>query len=120
MLHKAGTVKELERIVEKFPSLPKEVCLEALRLVKILDATYGADRDVDADDGGFVLLAENMEDLRLIRQRHVGLDGKRHEAVSVIKSGDKPYINAFFLCNNEFGINVLMPREIAPPDLSEG
>jgi hypothetical protein len=42
------------------------------------------------------------------------LDGNSHEVVDVLKCESGIYINAFFLHNNEFGVNILMPLEIAP------
>ena len=110
-MYKVGTVKELsqyEGVMER------DVYLAALRIVSKLDEVYGADRDVDGGDGGFVLIVENVEDISNINQRYVELDSNRHEAVDVFKCGKRPYINALFLCNNEFGINILMPMNIAP------
>ena len=69
MLHKAGSVKELEQIRQNSPDLPEEIYREALRLVKMLDEIYGADRDVNNGDGGFVLVAENVQDLALVNQQ---------------------------------------------------
>jgi hypothetical protein len=119
MLYKAGTLKEMKRIVSEVHNMPKEVCGEALRLAKILDDLYGTDRDVDISDGGFVLVIENIEDVQTVSQKYVRLDDNRHEAVDVLKCESEVYINAFFLCNNEFGINVLMPINIAPKSLRE-
>jgi hypothetical protein len=110
-LLKAGTVKELSQFEG---TLEHEVYRAALRIVTKLDEVYGAERDVDGGDGGFVLIAENLQDVRLIGQRYVRLDSERHEAVDVVKSDSGTYINALFLCNNEFGINVFMPVSIAP------
>jgi hypothetical protein len=78
-----------------------------------LDEAYGADRDVDNNDGGFVLIAENVQDVSIIGKRYVKLDGNEHEAVNVVKCEKGVYIDALFLCNNEFGINVFMPMDIA-------
>ena len=108
---KAGTVKELSQF-EK--AIDREVYSVALRIVTMLDEVYGVDRDVDNNDGGFVLIAENVQDIANIAQRHIKLDDSRHESVDIVKCESRPYINAFFLCNNEFGINVLMPVDIAP------
>ena len=94
--------------------MPVEIYLTALRIVTILDGTYGVDRDVDNGDGGFVLIAENIQDIAAISQQYVDLNANRHEVVSLVQCGKEPYINALFLCNNEFGINVLMPASIAP------
>jgi hypothetical protein len=114
MLHKAGTVKEIEKVRKSTPDLPGEIYRETLRLVKILDEVYGADRDVNNGDGGFVLIAENVQDLAAIRRQYVDMDSNRHEAVSIVQCEKEPYLNVFFLQNNEFGINVFMPMSIAP------
>ena len=111
---KVGTVKELSQYEGM---VDRDVYRAALRIVSVLDEVYGADRDVDNGDGGFILIAENVQDVRLISQRYVELDGNRHEAVDVLKCEKKQYINALFLCNNEYGINVIMPMDIAPAAL---
>jgi hypothetical protein len=87
---------------------------EALRLVTMLDEIYGDERDVDNGDGGFVLIAGSIQDLELIGKRYMKLDENRHEAVDVVKCERGMYLNVLFLCNNEFGINILMPVDIAP------
>jgi hypothetical protein len=110
-LIKVGTVKELAQFEG---TIDRNVYAAVLKIVSKLDDSYGADRDVDSSDGGFVLIAENVQDMPLIGQRYVKLDDNRHEAVDVVKSESGVFINALFLCNNEFGINILMPLEIAP------
>ena len=116
-MYKAGTVKEMLQIHGK---VPEEIYLEVLRIVTILDNTYGADRDVDNRDGGFVLVAENVHDLALVNQQYVDVLSNRHEAVSVVQCGRNNWLNIFFLCNNEFGINVFMPLPIAPNVITDG
>ena len=86
----------------------------ALRIVTMLDETYGAGRDVDNSDGGFVIIAENIQDISLFGQRYMKLDSNRHEAVDILKGEKGQYVNVLLLCNNEFGINIFMPIEIAP------
>ena len=108
---KAGTVKELAPYEKE---IDRDVYSLALRIVTMLDDVYGAERDVDNGDGGFVLIVENVQDMSDIGQRYVKLNDNRHEAVGVVKCESRTYINALFLCSNEFGINVLMPLDIAP------
>jgi hypothetical protein len=110
-LIKVGTVKELSQFDGR---IDRDVYAAVLRIVSILDEMYGAERDVDNNDGGFAVVAENVQDMSLIGQRYVKLDDNRHEAVDVVKCKKGMYINALFLCNNEFGINVFMPLDIAP------
>jgi hypothetical protein len=114
MLIKAGTVKELAQFE---PMMNRDLYVAALRIAKILDEVYGADRDVDNSDGGFVLIAENVQDVELISRRYEDLDGNTHEAVDVVNCESGVLVNAFFLHNNEFGVNVLMPLKVAPKAL---
>jgi hypothetical protein len=110
-LIKAGTVKELAQFEG---TIDRDLYGTALRIVTMLDETYGANRDVNNSDGGFVVVVENVHEIPIIGQRYVKLDDNRHEVVDVVKCEKGVYINALFLCNNEFGINVLMPVGIAP------
>jgi hypothetical protein len=119
MLYKAGTVQEIAQIKKSALVLPEEVYGEVLRIVTILDEVYGADRDVDNGDGGFVLIAENVQDLSLISQRYMKLDNATYEAVELVKCSNQPYLNVLYLSNNEFGINIFMPVSIAPRLLLE-
>jgi hypothetical protein len=119
MLHKAGTMKAIQQIEQNTSGLPEEIYREALRIVKILDEVYGSDRDVDHSDGGFVLIAENVQDLAALQRQYVYLDMSRYEVVSVVQCAIEPWLNALYLCHNEFGINVLMAVSIAPLVLSK-
>jgi hypothetical protein len=114
MLIKAGTVKELAQFERMIDS---DLYMAALRIVKILDEVYGAERDVDNSDGGFVLIAENVQDVEAINRRYENLGRNAHEAVDAVNCESGVLINAFFIHNNEFGVNVLMPLEIAPKAL---
>ena len=51
-----------------------------------LDAAYGVDRNVEKDDGGFILIVERVCDLRQVGQMGLKLDGIGHEALDVIQS----------------------------------
>jgi hypothetical protein len=114
ILIKVGTVKELAQFERMINS---DLYFAALCIVKILDEVYGTDRDVDNADGGFVLIAENVQDVEVIKRRYENLDRNAHEAVDIVNGESGVLINAFFLHNNEFGVNVLMPLEIAPEAL---
>ena len=111
---KAGTVKELSQFEKE---IDRNVYNAALRIVKMLDEVYGAGRDLDNSDGGVVLIVDNIQDIADIEQRYVRLDSNRHEAVDIVKCENRTYVNALFLCNNEFGVNIFMPMDIAPQAL---
>jgi hypothetical protein len=110
-MHKAGTITEMLALKGK---IPEEVYLAALRLVTILDGMYGEERDIDKDDGGIVLFAENKADLEAFSRNYIPIGANRHEAVDIIQAKPEPYLNVLFLCNNEYGINLFLPVSIAP------
>ena len=115
-MYKAGTVKEILALKEK---MPEEVYFEALSIVTMLDIVYGENRDVDKDDGGFVFVAENKDDLNYFGINYMKLEKNLYEAVKLVRSKKEPYLNVFFLCNNEYGINLFIPMPIVPEIIFE-
>ena len=81
---KFGTVKELERIKN---DLPEVIYQSALKIVTMLDDTYGAERDIygGSCDGGFCLAAVTVQDVDFINREYIRTDSGRHEYAEVIK-----------------------------------
>jgi hypothetical protein len=113
-MFKTGTVVELEAL-ELEGKIPAEVYREALRVVSYLDETFGAERDIEFDDGGFIVIVQNKEDLDSFVENYVGLEDPPLEYVEIIPTKKEPYLNAFFLVNEyAFGVTLLLPMSIAP------
>jgi hypothetical protein len=113
-MYKIGTVEELESL-ELEEKIPEEVYREVQRVVSYLDGTFGADRDVDDDDGGFVCIAENKDDLDYFAENYVELESPTLEYVELVPSEQEPFLNVFFLVNEyESGITLFVPVSIAP------
>jgi hypothetical protein len=113
-MFKAGTVTELESL-ELRGKIPEEVYREALRVVAYLDDTFGAERDIDFDDGGFVVIAENKSDLESFARNHVELESPTLEYVELVPTEKESYLNIFFLVNEyESGVTLFVPMSIAP------
>jgi type III secretion system FlhB-like substrate exporter len=51
MTYKIGTLKELEEVKEKIPA---DIYNKIHEIVSMLDREYGADRNVEENDGGYV------------------------------------------------------------------
>jgi hypothetical protein len=114
VMFKTGTVAELESLELK-GKIPEEVYQKVLRVVSYLDDTFGEDRDVEYDDGGFVCIAVNKEDLDYFAQNCVDLDSPALEYVELVPSDKEVYLNVFFLVNeHEVGITLFVPMSIAP------
>ena len=55
MIYKLGSVADMS----KLPSMDDRLRNAIFKNLKILDDNYGADRDIDNDDGGYVLFCES-------------------------------------------------------------
>ena len=66
-----------------------------------------------------MFVAENKDDLNYFGINYMKLEKNLYEAVKLVKSQKEPYLNVFFLCNNEYGINLFIPMPIVPEIIFE-
>ena len=112
---KIWTAKQLSMVQElvKDGRIPKAVADESLRVVSILDEYYGTERNVDNDDGGFLLiytdcLEDNGEIQRFLDSYHIRLDDM--ELDDTICTGDGvTWKSALYLVTNDYGITLIYP-----------
>jgi|GEM_PF-2719987 hypothetical protein len=103
MLYIVGTQKEAEKLKEL---LPEEVFVEVMGTAKIIDETYGAERDIFQNDGGYVCIVENDTDVTDLNSKYeVDLYTTAPEYCTKLSDG---WLNVLILCNNEFAITVLL------------
>ena len=110
-MYRLGKVSEIMQIKGK---VPIAVYKEVLRIVTVLDKYYGADRNIYKNDGGFVFIAENKSDLNYFIENHIDPRKGSYEDIQIIKAENMQYFNIFFLCNNEFSINLIFPVNLMP------
>ena len=103
MIYKIGTLKQLETVKKNIPS---DIYNKIYEIVAMLDREYGADRNVEDNDGGYVVYADSQDEIKQAIKL-MRLNKKVPELVDVIGG----YINKFYLKNNEYGINFIYPRE---------
>ena len=58
-------------------------------------------------------MLENVQDIEDAADWHIRLDKGTHEHVNLVKCEGGDYINALYIMNNEFGVNVFLPKDIA-------
>lgn len=119
MILKFGTLKEL---AQHKGQMSEEVFCHLHSSLRILDENYGANRNIDLDDGGFALLFDTEDDITQIC--HLGtIDFSYHvpEWVDRIKTKSRDYAAALYLTSNDFGIILVAPVEILflLPDVQE-
>ena len=106
MLYIVGTQIEAKKLKKL---LSKEVFVEVMGTAKIIDETYGADRDVFEGDGGYICIVENDVDVTELKTKYeVDLYTTDPEYCTKLSEG---WLNVFILCNNEFGITVLLSTQ---------
>ena len=106
-MYKFGTVKELKAVNI---AVPEKVYQEALSIATMLDERFGAERDVEDDEGGFIFIALNNSDLSYFKKNYVELNSELLEYVLLVDD----YLNAFYLYGYDYGISLFLPKSIAP------
>lgn len=100
--------EQLDELKEKYL---KEVIEEAEEIITLLDENYGANRDVDKDLGGYIVILESKEDVAEIKASSI--KGLLPEYTDIIKSDDGiDYYASLFLVSDDFSIVVLSAKEL--------
>lgn len=110
-MYRIGKVSEMRQVKGK---IPVAVYQEVLRIVSVLDKYYGDNRDIYKNDGGFVFISENKSDLKYFIENHIDPRKGSYEDIQIISAEGVQYFNIFFLCNNEFSINLIFPVNLMP------
>lgn len=110
-MYQLGTVAEFNSLT--LP-IPDEVKHEVSAIATMLDENFGASRDVQNDEGGFIFIALSDEDLACFKDKYTELNSPLLEYVLAIKATKGNYLNAFYLYGYDYGISLFMPVSIAP------
>lgn len=93
--------------------IPEIVADEVSRVVSILDEYYGAERNVESDDGGYLLvytdcIEDEREIQRFLDKYHVRLDDM--ELDDTLCTGDGiTWKSVLYLVTNDYGITLIYP-----------
>ncbi|TBX14687.1 hypothetical protein BFS06_13345 [Clostridium perfringens] len=90
----------------------KEVIFIIKKLIKTLDENYGENRNVDKDLGGYVLIAESIEDVKELK------NGMLKEILpeytdEIICSEGVDYTSSLFLLSSDFSVVVIANEEFS-------
>ena len=93
-------------------SLQLEVS-ETIRVtIEVLDDNYGADRDIESDLGGYIVIAENIVDIEILKQDK--LQGLVPEYTDVIECSEGVnWTSSLFLLSSDFSIVVITTEELS-------
>lgn len=120
MAEKIWTAQQVEKLYDLKTgyTVPLQVMKEIERLVQLLNYHYGFERDVDNEDGGFVVLllpedeSVDMDSLylELLEEYHLSIDTAEVETV-LCKSGKWEWHSDLYMTTNEYGITVIYPKK---------
>ena len=90
--------------------------LEAIESMKvtidILNENYGEDRDVESDLGGYVVVAENIVDIQILKQDK--LQGLIPEYTDIIECKEGVnWTSSLFLLSSDFSVVVIADEELS-------
>ncbi len=106
---KVGKEKNLRKIKDKYD---KKIIMGIEAILQILDNNYGKERDVENDLGGYVLIAENIIDIEMLKQDK--LKGLIPEYTDLIECKEGVnWTSSLFLLSNDYAIVVLTTEELS-------
>ena len=93
-------------------NIPSEV-IESIKVtIDILNENYGEDRDVEADLGGYIVIVENIVDIKIMKQDK--LQGLIPEYTDIIECSEGVnWTSSLFLLSSDFSIVVVTTEELS-------
>ena len=98
--------------LEELRDYPIEVINSISENVEILDDNYGANRNIDNDLGGYILIAENIVDIEKLKQDK--LKGVVSEYTDTIECKEGVnWTSSLFLLSSDYSIVVICTDELS-------
>lgn len=115
MYHVIGTIKQMERLSASFVNyLPTQIWERLKERIEILEQCYGADRDLEADMGGYAVIFPSMspneqEEHRNILEKY---HAKEHEyeyrdIISVEDSQE--WVEELYILSADYSVIIFYP-----------
>ena len=93
-------------------NIPTEVIERMKVIIDILNENHGEYRDIEADLGGYVVIAENIVDIEILKQDK--LQGLVPEYTDVIECSEGVnWTSSLFLLSSDFSIVVVTTEELS-------
>ena len=92
--------------------IPLEVIEGIKATIDVLNENYGANRDIESDLGGYVVIAENIVDIEILKQDK--LQGLIPEYADMIEcSRGINYNSILYILSSDFAIVVITTEELS-------
>ena len=92
--------------------IPLEVIEGIKATIDVLNENYGANRDIESDLGGYVVIAENIVDIEILKQEK--LQSLIPEYTDIIECSEGVnWTSSLFLLSSDFSIVVVTTEELS-------
>ncbi len=93
-------------------NIPSEVIKSIKVTIDILNENYVEDRDVESDLGGYVVIAENIVDMEILKQDK--LQGLVPEYTDIVECSEGvDWTSSLFLLSSDYAIVVVTTEELS-------
>ena len=93
-------------------NIPSEVIESIKATIDILNENYGADRNIEIDLGGYVVIAENIVDIEVLKQDKLqGLVPEYTDVIEVVNGVN--WTSSLFLLSSDYAIVVVTTEELS-------
>ena len=93
-------------------NIPTEVIERMKEIIDILNENYGENRDIEADLGGYVVIAENIIDIEILKQDKLQVLVPEYTDVIEVMNGEN-YTSSLYLLSSDFSIVVVTTEELS-------
>lgn len=94
--------QQLEKVL-----IPNEVKKSIKEAINILDESYGADRKIDEELGGYILIVEKEADIKAIKENLL-----KDIIPEYTDNISKDYTSSLFLLSSDFAVIVIVTKEL--------
>ena len=93
-------------------NIPSEV-IESIKVtIYVLNENYGVNRDIESDLGGYIVVAENIVDIEVLKQDKLqGLVPEYTDVIEVVNREN--YTSSLYLLSSDFSIVVVCTEELS-------
>lgn len=93
-------------------NIPTEVIEGIKATIDVLNENYGADRDIELDLGGYIVIAENIVDIEVLKQDKLqGLVPEYTDVIEVVNGEN--YTSSLYLLSSDYAIVVVTTEELS-------
>lgn len=102
----------LNEQLNELRTYPIEVINTISNIIEVLDENYGAERNIEADLGGYVVIAENIVDIEILKQSKLKAVVAEYTDIIECSEGVN-WTSSLFLLSSDYAIVVVTTEELS-------